>query len=192
METRLELLHGELERLHNLYEQHFAGVLKRVPEAEHKRFLANFHAIKPGDLLTTAGKFRFQGLQQKYIQFSNLWGKVLKQIEEGTYHRDIFLMQKKAQSADKKESAIQKPAVSTTKTDPKFSKTLEALYEKMKEMVGNEQKTPPKQEFLSALQKQIHEHKKQNPDRKVELKLNRDSNGRIQIKLGFQRTPSKT
>src|SRR5947209_7902150 len=77
IDTKLNQLHADLEKLHSLYEQHFAGVLKREPQREHQVFKSTFHALGPADLKTTASKFRHQGLQQKYIQFSTMWGKVL-------------------------------------------------------------------------------------------------------------------
>lgn len=187
IEVKLDQLHGELERLHSLYEQHFAGVLKKRPEHEHKRFTNAFNAIGQGDLRTTAGKFRYQGLQQKYIQFNTMWSKVLKQIEEGTYRRDLFLLHKKEQAIEKPKPQTETPKVKGEKTEPKYSKTLEVLYEKMKEMVGSAEKTPPKEQFLFALQRQLDEQKKKNPDKKIEVKLNRDANGKVQVRLGIQK-----
>jgi hypothetical protein len=184
IEFRIDQLHADLERLHSLYEQHFAGVLKRLPDPEHKRFLAAFKGIGHGDLRTTAGKFRFQGLQQKYIQFSSLWTKTLKQIEEGTYHRDLFLLDKKqTKSSFEKRNETDNAKAGVSKNQ----KALEALYDKMTGMLSSADKAPPKDQFITSLQKQIDEQKKKNPDKKLEVKLQRDANGKVQIKLGFKK-----
>jgi hypothetical protein len=181
IDFRLDQIQRGLERLYSLYEQHFTGVLKRQPEKEHSEFKTLFNSISPADLKTTASKFRFQGLSAKYIQFNNLWTKVLKQIEEGTYHRDLFLLKKKVEATEK-----EKPTPATPKTTPsQFA--LEGLYEKMKTLVKNTEKLPPKEKFIGAIQKQVDDQKRKNPDKKIEIKLLRDSAGKVHVKLGFKK-----
>ncbi|MDB5037109.1 MAG: hypothetical protein JWQ35_637, partial [Bacteriovoracaceae bacterium] len=146
-----------------------------------------FIGIGPADLKTTASRFRYQGLQQKYIQFSTLWSKILKQIEEGTHHRDLFLLEKKSGAAVHENPSN----ISAEPKAPGSPKSLEILYEKMKQMVSGQETFPTKDKFVAAMQKQIDEQKKKNPNKKVEIKLQKDSKGKVQVRLSLKDRKSK-
>lgn len=181
VDFRLGQIEQQLEGLRNLYEQHFAGVLKRIPVREHDQFKAALKSILPHELKSTAMRFRHQGIQTRHLQMSNRWAKVLREIEEGTYKRDLFLMKAK-------EHAAPAPTESPAAKKSGFSSQLEKLYEKYSEMaVAQKQKIPEKASFIKALQSQIETQKAKHPQAKIELKLQKDEGGKYQVKLKVTR-----
>ncbi len=180
LDFKLAQLDSELERLHSLYEQHFAGLIKLEPQREFKVFKQQFHAIGAGDLKTTAQKFRHQGLQAKIVQYTSLWTKTQRQIEEGTYKRDLFLLNRKQANPTKKAEPPAKGAPSQRAS--KF----DALYEKLKGLSKDPQKLPARDAFIKTIEKQIDAQKQKNPGRKIEVKLAKDEKGNIQVKLALK------
>ena len=87
-----EFLHDaevKLKRLKALYDQWFAGVERlepTVPRKDLDRMMVIMHKNKPRN---TAARFRFQQLQARYNTYLTYWGRIARQIEEGTYERDL-------------------------------------------------------------------------------------------------------
>jgi hypothetical protein len=134
------------------------------------------------DLKTTAQKFRFSGLQQRFIQYNTLWSKVLKQIEEGTYRRDLFLLERKV-AQEKSKPKIPAPQ------EKRPGSALDLVYEKMKQIASPDQKIPPKESFVAAVEKQLAVQRAKNPGKKIEIKLQKDSTGQVQVKLSLKKEP---
>jgi hypothetical protein len=179
-DQRLRQAESDLQVVRSMYEQYFLGIIKREPVKEHQRFKDQLRNISNNDLKTTALKFKYQAVYAQYIQLNQMWGKVLRQIEEGTYKRDLFLLDKKVKATqDKTKSpAAGKPAATAATHDTK----LEKLYETMQKMAPN-QKLPDKNKFLGGLQKQLNDFRTKNPGRGVEIKLGKDAEGKIQVKI---------
>ena len=181
IEAKLNEIDRGLQKVQSLYDQYFAGVQKREPSKEHQEFKSAFTRITPADLKTTAAKFRFQSIQSRYLQLSNLWSKIQRQMEEGTYKRDLFLLEKKT-GEQPRPANLNLP----TSEAPKNKKYLETLYEKMSSLVGDTQKLPEKQSFLANMDKQLSELKAKNPDKKIELKLQKSPTGKVEVKIKLQ------
>jgi hypothetical protein len=188
IDAKLTQLDSRLQKVQSLYDQHFAGVLKREPSKEHQDFRASLSSVTPADLKTTAAKFRFQSLQSRHLQLSTLWSKILKQMEEGTYKRDLFLLEKKHAH---EKVAPTPPTHAEMPAAPKAKKHLELLYEKMSKMISKEQKLPEKQAFIASIDKQISALKQKNPDKKIELKIHKNEAGKLEVKIKVAKESGK-
>jgi hypothetical protein len=101
-ENTLSDVEIRLDRLRGLYEQWFQGVERlepTVPRKEVERRIALLSRERPRN---TAMRFRFQSLLQKYTTYQNYWRRVGRQIEEGTYRRDIMKARARIE-ADRKQ-----------------------------------------------------------------------------------------
>jgi hypothetical protein len=90
----------EVAALKHTYEQFFLGFEKKPPLRQHedlKKRLNHFRA-RPHRLVSV--KFRVGSLQQKFQTYERLWERTLKEIENGTYKRDVLRAQKKAKPAE--------------------------------------------------------------------------------------------
>ncbi len=91
--SEAEVLVGELEsrvdRLRSLYDQYFCGLEKlepAVPKKDVERRIAHLRKI---NLRNTALRFRFTTAVQRYNTYLAHWQRICRQIEEGTYKRDV-------------------------------------------------------------------------------------------------------
>ncbi len=83
----IEALDAKISRLKMEYEQYFARTLKREPvklRDEINRTILNYTNQR---ITNTALKFRFQNIVSRYNTFKQYWNRVLRAMEEGTYHR---------------------------------------------------------------------------------------------------------
>jgi hypothetical protein len=91
----IQLLEARLSELRVAYEKYFAGVEKIEPARlrdEVQRMVR-----KSGTLyLTNTGlKFKRDSIIAQFNTLTQHWNRILKQIEDGTYQRDIFRMRLK-------------------------------------------------------------------------------------------------
>src|SRR5713101_6938290 len=73
-----------------LYEKYFLGIDRRPPEAQRRQVSEKMRLLKTTTVKNTALKFRIQTLFAKLISFERMWDRTLREIEEGTYKRDVF------------------------------------------------------------------------------------------------------
>jgi hypothetical protein len=92
-QSELEILVGELEtrldRLRSLYDQYFMGIEKLEPMVPRKDVERRFNILRKEQIRNTALRFRFQMVLQRYNTYQTYWIRICRQIEEGTYKRDV-------------------------------------------------------------------------------------------------------
>ncbi|MGB5523480.1 MAG: MXAN_5187 C-terminal domain-containing protein [Polyangiales bacterium] len=80
----------QLSRIKHLYEQWFQGIERIEPQIPRKQFDRSLHALRKETPRNTALRFRFQTLIQRYTTLQTYWRRIGRQIEEGTYRRDLL------------------------------------------------------------------------------------------------------
>ncbi|HVK68904.1 MAG TPA: hypothetical protein VM694_30820, partial [Polyangium sp.] len=90
VERALEDLDSRLERLRALYEQYFLGIEKLEPLVPRKELERRIMLLRREQIRNTALRFKFQTLIQRYNTFQQYWGRVAREIENGTYQRDVL------------------------------------------------------------------------------------------------------
>ena len=86
----LDELDEAITNLHVLYEKYFLGLDRKPPEQERKRVATKAREMRTVMVRNTALKFRNNTLFAKLISFERMWDRTLREIEEGTYKRDVF------------------------------------------------------------------------------------------------------
>jgi hypothetical protein len=93
--ARLEELERKMERLRSMYEVYFTGADRRppnTPRQEMNRLVLETQQIK----IRNAGlRFRFQSMMQKWTLFTTYWNRTLREIEAGTYRKDLAKTQRR-------------------------------------------------------------------------------------------------
>lgn len=89
VERALEDLDNRLERLRALYEQYFMGIEKLEPLVPRKDLDRRIMLLRREQVRNTALRFKFQTLIQRYNTFQQYWARVAREIDNGTYHRDV-------------------------------------------------------------------------------------------------------
>ncbi|MDI1451372.1 hypothetical protein QHF85_45445, partial [Polyangium sp. 6x1] len=90
VERALEDLDSRLERLRALYEQYFLGIERLEPLVPRKELDRRIMLLRREQIRNTALRFKFQTLIQRYNTFQQYWGRVAREIENGTYQRDVL------------------------------------------------------------------------------------------------------
>jgi len=87
---QLDELDEGLVNLHVLYEKYFLGIDRRPPDQERKRVSQKARELRNTNVRNTALKFKINTLFAKLISFERMWDRTLREMEEGTYKRDVF------------------------------------------------------------------------------------------------------
>lgn len=93
-ELLLSDVETRLDRLKALYEQWFQGMERLEPTIARKETDRRMVLLRKELPRNTALRFRFQTLVQRYTTLQSYWGRVARQIEEGTYRRDLLKARK--------------------------------------------------------------------------------------------------
>lgn len=86
----LDDIEGEITAIKVLYDQYFLGLERHEPGKRRDELRKRLLRIKEVFMKNTGLRFRMQTLQQKFLSYERLWLRTLKEIEEGTYKRDLF------------------------------------------------------------------------------------------------------
>jgi hypothetical protein len=88
-EQRLHDAEVRLARLKALYEQWFQGIERIEPAIARKELDRALEVLRREQPRNTALRFRFQQLAARYATYGIYWSRVAKQIEDGTYRREL-------------------------------------------------------------------------------------------------------
>ena len=89
MEEELVDLDKRVNRIRVLYDQYFMGIERLPPEMMRNDLDKLFMRSKIPRSRSTALKFRFRSLRQKYTSLKSYWDRIIRLIEEGRIRRGI-------------------------------------------------------------------------------------------------------
>ncbi len=89
----------QLSRIKHLYEQWFQGIERLEPQIARKQFDRMLHELRKVKPRNTALRFRYNMLIQRYTTLQTYWRRVARQIEEGTYRRDLLRARRRREAA---------------------------------------------------------------------------------------------
>lgn len=95
LDLTLKDLETRLDRLKALYEMYFQGIERIEPSVPRKQVDRMFELLRREQPRTTHLRFRYQSLLQRYTTLQTYWRRITRQIEEGTYRRDIQRLKRK-------------------------------------------------------------------------------------------------
>ena len=99
----LDQLDEDLSLLQVLYEKYFLGIDRRPPDQERKKVSGRVREMRKTLVKNTGLKFRINTLFAKLLSFERLWDRTLREIEEGTYKRDVFKAKFRSSQREPKE-----------------------------------------------------------------------------------------
>lgn len=104
-EANLLACEANLEQLRVRFEQYFQGLERIAPEREHEAVQRQIRELQREIPPNTALRFRYQQLKQKRVTLATYWTRVCRQIEEGTYQRDVLRARKRKAQRPKRSAA---------------------------------------------------------------------------------------
>ena len=78
-----------VERLRSLYDQYFMGIERIEPQVAKKDLERKIQVLRRTQIRNTGLRYRFQNVLLRYNTFGSYWTRICRQIEEGTYKRDV-------------------------------------------------------------------------------------------------------
>jgi uncharacterized protein YhaN len=120
LEQLLDTLEARLDRLRSLYEQYFQGIEKLEPSMERKALHNLLQQMRKTKTRNTALRFRLNQLIARMNTFETYWTRVSRQMEDGTYHRDLFMARyrSRARKETQKEEAAEEKAPASREEKP--------------------------------------------------------------------------
>jgi hypothetical protein len=106
---QLDEIDEGLANLQVLYEKYFLGIDRKPPDQERKKISGRIREMRNTLVKNTGLKFRINTLFAKLISYERLWDRTLREIEEGTYKRDVFKAKLRAGQREEKPAGAKAP-----------------------------------------------------------------------------------
>lgn len=159
----LDKLAPRIDRLRTLYEQYFMGFERIPPHVLRKDVERKFAQLERLRLKKTRVRFRLTQLKQRYHTYQRYWSRVMREIERGTYKRDVM-------RAARKQSPSQAPAPKPTQDPPTNTRQLYEEYIRARRTAGQPTDAISYEKLARSLAKQrALLEKKHGPDRRIEF-----------------------
>lgn len=100
LDIEINDLANRLERVRVLYEQYFMGFERTEPAIARKDLDRRFYDLRKTRFPTTAKRFKFQTLVQRYNTLQQHWMRTCREIENGTYRKHRIKARKLFASED--------------------------------------------------------------------------------------------
>ncbi len=105
IEAMLTQLDRRVEQLKQNFERYFIGVDRRPPLQMRRDVVREVFEMEQVYINSTALRFRLRSLVQKFNTYKTYWTRTMRQIEEGTYHRDRSRADRRQGRRDRMEQA---------------------------------------------------------------------------------------
>jgi hypothetical protein len=94
IESRIDEMEKKIARLRALYESFFMGAERTPPNT--LRYELNRQMLEMQQVIITNAslRFRYQALSQKWVLHTTYWNRTMREIDAGTYRRDIARTQR--------------------------------------------------------------------------------------------------
>ena len=133
----------QLSRIKHLYEQWFQGIERIEPQIPRKQFDRALHALRKETPRNTALRFRFQTLIQRYTTLQTYWRRIGRQIEEGTYRRDLLRARRRREAgrAEREQERLRRSS-GPVQLDPDADVNMDQLIAEASERIDELKRAP--------------------------------------------------
>ncbi len=83
-------LEDATEGLRKRYDQYFLGLVRTAPLEEHQRVRSALLRMRGAAPRSAPVRFRLQAVHNRFLSYERMWGRTVRQMEEGTYRRDLM------------------------------------------------------------------------------------------------------
>jgi hypothetical protein len=94
LDARIGEIERKLDRLRGLYESFFIGVERAPPNVPRREMNRLILELQQEPISNSSLRFRFQTIQQRWVLFTAYWNRTLREIEMGTFRRDLARAQR--------------------------------------------------------------------------------------------------
>ena len=94
IEARLVEMEQKTERLRSMYESFFMGMVRVPPDTARHEMNRMMLEMQQVPIANSSMRFRFQSLSQRWVMQITYWNRTMREIEAGTFHRDVARTQR--------------------------------------------------------------------------------------------------
>jgi hypothetical protein len=123
--TALTDLETRVDRLRALYENWFRGYEKLEPGVARKDVERRVYGLRKELPRNTALRFRYHQLYQRYTTLATYWQRTARQIEEGTYRRQLQRINRRRNEEEARTLAPPRPDEESSTASPAFELNLD-------------------------------------------------------------------
>ncbi len=126
VDAELRALESDLTLLRQHYEAYFLGIDRVAPTVEHTALRLRFDKARKTHVKNTVARHREEMLWQRFLAHERLWGRICREIEEGTYRRDLFKVKLRASESGVETKPTQPAGIDDAKVRGIFDAYVEA------------------------------------------------------------------
>lgn len=82
-DDELDRLEEDIRKLKNKYDQFFAGIIKAPPSFERHQVEGLIHELNKQKMRDNTRRFRFNTIMSRFNMFREMWGRKMREKEEG-------------------------------------------------------------------------------------------------------------
>jgi TolA-binding protein len=94
IEARIGEMEKKTERLRSIYESFFMGMERTPPNTPRREMNRMMLEMQQVTISNSSLRFRFQSLSQKWVLLITYWNRTMREIEAGTFRRDMARTQR--------------------------------------------------------------------------------------------------
>jgi hypothetical protein len=147
----------QLSRLKFLYDQWFQGIERIEPLIPRKQFDRALHLLQKEQPRNTSLRFRFHTLIQRYTTLQTYWRRVARQIEEGTYRRDLLRARRRREAARAEREQQRQRSSSPLELDPNEEVDLDELIAEASDRMDDLRRPPAPDAAVNRLDVDQHD-----------------------------------
>lgn len=119
-DDELDKLEEDIRKLKNKYDQFFSGIQKFPPMHERRVLEVYIHELGKQKMRDNTRRFRYGQLLTRYNQHREMWGRKMREREEGPldYRRRSAALNAPSEPPAPKPAQAQEPRVTSPKADP--------------------------------------------------------------------------
>ena len=119
-DDELDKLEEDIRKLKNKYDQFFSGIQKFPPMHERRLLEVYIHELGKQKIRENTRRFRYSQLLTRYNQLRELWGRKMREREEGPldFRRRSALLNAPSEPPPPKPAPAHEPRVTSSKADP--------------------------------------------------------------------------
>jgi hypothetical protein len=94
IEAHIGEMERKMDRLRSLYESFFMGMERIPPDTLRRELNRLMLEMQQVPISSASLRFRFQAMSQKWVLHTTYWNRTMREIEAGTYRRDVARAQR--------------------------------------------------------------------------------------------------
>lgn len=159
-------LDDQLQTLKVEFEQYFLGITRFQPDKLKADVERGFRRLLKIPLKNAELNFRARSLKYKFNALETYWRRVLKEKEDGRYHKDVFKAQFRKDKQKQKEHEGSKQGLAE-----KQMRSIYDVYTRELRQAGINPETVSFDNFKNILSQSASSFKKSNPGKKMKFSV---------------------